>query len=188
MTRHRGAQPKRFTGADGNRLVADVFGDRRPRGALLHGGGQTRHAWRKTAEHDRAGRHDRLRDRPARPRRFRMGCRRRLCVFGFRRRRARDCDATCGAPRRAAGGRRRLARRHRGAACRRRGAKARRAAAVRRLWCWSTSRRASICRASRRCRASCARMRRRALPRSPRPPTRSRPICRIGRGRARTRG
>jgi pimeloyl-ACP methyl ester carboxylesterase len=39
-----------FTGASGNRLIADVFGDRGPAVLLLHGGGQTRHAWRKTAE------------------------------------------------------------------------------------------------------------------------------------------
>jgi pimeloyl-ACP methyl ester carboxylesterase len=39
-----------FTGASGNRLMADVFGDRGPAVLLLHGGGQTRHAWRKTAE------------------------------------------------------------------------------------------------------------------------------------------
>jgi pimeloyl-ACP methyl ester carboxylesterase len=39
-----------FTGASGNRLIADVFGERGPAVLLLHGGGQTRHAWRKTAE------------------------------------------------------------------------------------------------------------------------------------------
>jgi pimeloyl-ACP methyl ester carboxylesterase len=39
-----------FTGADGNTLVADVFGSGGRGVALLHGGGQTRHAWRKTAE------------------------------------------------------------------------------------------------------------------------------------------
>jgi pimeloyl-ACP methyl ester carboxylesterase len=39
-----------FTGSAGNRLVADVFGDSGPPVLLLHGGGQTRHAWRKTAE------------------------------------------------------------------------------------------------------------------------------------------
>jgi pimeloyl-ACP methyl ester carboxylesterase len=39
-----------FTGADGNRLVADVFGDAGPPVLLLHGGGQTRHAWQKTAQ------------------------------------------------------------------------------------------------------------------------------------------
>ena len=38
-----------FAGASGNRLMADVFGERGPAVLLLHGGGQTRHAWRKTA-------------------------------------------------------------------------------------------------------------------------------------------
>ena len=39
-----------FTGASGNRLIADVFGESGPAVLLLHGGGQTRHAWRKTAD------------------------------------------------------------------------------------------------------------------------------------------
>jgi pimeloyl-ACP methyl ester carboxylesterase len=39
-----------FTGAAGNRLVADVYGEQGPIVLLLHGGGQTRHAWRETAE------------------------------------------------------------------------------------------------------------------------------------------
>ena len=39
-----------FTGASGNRLIADVFGEEGSAVLLLHGGGQTRHAWRKTAE------------------------------------------------------------------------------------------------------------------------------------------
>lgn len=39
-----------FTGVSGNKLVADVFGDRGPPVLLLHGGGQTRHAWGDTAE------------------------------------------------------------------------------------------------------------------------------------------
>jgi pimeloyl-ACP methyl ester carboxylesterase len=39
-----------FRGADGNRLVADIYGDG-PRAALfLHGGGQTRHAFAEAAE------------------------------------------------------------------------------------------------------------------------------------------
>lgn len=37
-----------FTGADGNRLVGDVFGTRGRPALLLHGGGQTRHAWNAT--------------------------------------------------------------------------------------------------------------------------------------------
>lgn len=37
-----------FTGADGNRLVADRFGDAGRPALLLHGGGQTRHAWDAT--------------------------------------------------------------------------------------------------------------------------------------------
>lgn len=40
-----------LTGAAGNRLVADVYGDAGQPVLLLHGGGQTRHAWRHTAEH-----------------------------------------------------------------------------------------------------------------------------------------
>ncbi len=39
-----------FVGAAGNRLVGDVFGNEGPVALLLHGGGQTRHAWRRTAE------------------------------------------------------------------------------------------------------------------------------------------
>jgi len=38
-----------FIGADGNRLLADVFGRLGAPVLLLHGGGQTRHAWRATA-------------------------------------------------------------------------------------------------------------------------------------------
>jgi pimeloyl-ACP methyl ester carboxylesterase len=38
-----------FKGAAGNTLAADVFGDSGSPVILLHGGGQTRHAWRATA-------------------------------------------------------------------------------------------------------------------------------------------
>ncbi|WP_439575198.1 alpha/beta fold hydrolase [Phreatobacter sp.] len=38
-----------FTGAEGNRLDADVYGHGGKVALLLHGGGQTRHAWRATA-------------------------------------------------------------------------------------------------------------------------------------------
>lgn len=50
MTRHAAPHSESFTGADDNRLVSDVFGTSGRPVALLHGGGQTRHAWRKTAE------------------------------------------------------------------------------------------------------------------------------------------
>lgn len=38
-----------FTGADGNKLAATVVGEGKRTALLLHGGGQTRHAWDKTA-------------------------------------------------------------------------------------------------------------------------------------------
>ncbi len=42
--------PRIFEGRDGNRLVADVWGDPASEPVLLlHGGGQTRHAWGRTA-------------------------------------------------------------------------------------------------------------------------------------------
>jgi pimeloyl-ACP methyl ester carboxylesterase len=49
MTRHLTPATAAFIGAAGNRLVADVFGESGPAVLLLHGGGQTRHAWAKTA-------------------------------------------------------------------------------------------------------------------------------------------
>jgi pimeloyl-ACP methyl ester carboxylesterase len=51
MTRHVQPATAMFTGAAGNRLVADVYGESGQAVLLLHGGGQTRHAWGRTAEH-----------------------------------------------------------------------------------------------------------------------------------------
>jgi pimeloyl-ACP methyl ester carboxylesterase len=48
MTAH--SRPVTFTGAGGNKLVGDVTGEDGPPVLLLHGGGQTRHAWRKTCD------------------------------------------------------------------------------------------------------------------------------------------
>lgn len=50
MSRHLSPAVASFTGAEDNTLVADVFGDKGSPVLLLHGGGQTRHAWRATAE------------------------------------------------------------------------------------------------------------------------------------------
>jgi len=50
MTRHLTPATASFIGAAGNKLVVDVFGDVGSPVLLLHGGGQTRHAWRATAE------------------------------------------------------------------------------------------------------------------------------------------
>ena len=49
MTRQPTPATATFIGAAGNKLVADVFGDSGSPVLLLHGGGQTRHAWTKTA-------------------------------------------------------------------------------------------------------------------------------------------
>jgi pimeloyl-ACP methyl ester carboxylesterase len=49
MKRHFTPATATFIGVAGNRLVADVFGESGPPVLLLHGGGQTRHAWAKTA-------------------------------------------------------------------------------------------------------------------------------------------
>jgi pimeloyl-ACP methyl ester carboxylesterase len=50
MTQHPTPAAATFIGAAGNRLVADMYGESGPPVLLLHGGGQTRHAWAKTAE------------------------------------------------------------------------------------------------------------------------------------------
>ena len=50
MTRHITPASATFLGATGNKLAADVYGEQGDAVLLLHGGGQTRHAWRKTAE------------------------------------------------------------------------------------------------------------------------------------------
>src|SRR5688500_736431 len=50
MTRAADSRSVEFTGAAGNRLAADAFGHDGAPVLLLHGGGQTRHAWRNTAE------------------------------------------------------------------------------------------------------------------------------------------
>jgi pimeloyl-ACP methyl ester carboxylesterase len=50
MTRRHRPATALFTGAGANKLVADVFGETGPTVLLLHGGGQTRHAWRETGE------------------------------------------------------------------------------------------------------------------------------------------
>jgi pimeloyl-ACP methyl ester carboxylesterase len=50
MTRHITPAAATFIGASGNKLAADVYGEGGEPVLLLHGGGQTRHAWRKTAE------------------------------------------------------------------------------------------------------------------------------------------
>jgi len=50
MTRDSEPATAIFIGAAGNRLVADVFGERGSSVLLLHGGGQTRHSWRETAQ------------------------------------------------------------------------------------------------------------------------------------------
>lgn len=39
-----------FQGAEGNRLLGEVIGEGAATALLLHGGGQTRHAWKRTAE------------------------------------------------------------------------------------------------------------------------------------------
>ena len=50
MTRPITPAAAMFKGAHGNTLVGDVYGEEGPPVLLLHGGGQTRHAWKKTGD------------------------------------------------------------------------------------------------------------------------------------------
>jgi pimeloyl-ACP methyl ester carboxylesterase len=50
MTRHITPAAAMFKGAAGNMLAGEVYGENGPPVLLLHGGGQTRHAWKKTGE------------------------------------------------------------------------------------------------------------------------------------------
>jgi pimeloyl-ACP methyl ester carboxylesterase len=50
MTRPITPAAAMFKGASGNTLVGDVYGEEGPPVLLLHGGGQTRHAWKKTGD------------------------------------------------------------------------------------------------------------------------------------------
>ena len=187
MTRPIAPAAAMFKGASGNTLVGDVYGEEGPPVLLLHGGGQTRHAWKKTGELiARMGRVAYAVDQRGHGDSEWVDGRRlpvsttsppmRAC-WPIRWPSAAACGRWRSAPRSAAWRRcwpKASRQRRRGAACFPR-------------WCWSTSRRGSISTASPRSRASCARSSARASARSRRPPTRSPPICRTGRGRARTR-
>ena len=50
MTRHITPAAAMFKGASGNALTGEVYGEEGPPVLLLHGGGQTRHAWHKTGD------------------------------------------------------------------------------------------------------------------------------------------
>ena len=50
MTRPIAPAAAMFKGASGNTLAGEVYGEEGPPVLLLHGGGQTRHAWKKTCE------------------------------------------------------------------------------------------------------------------------------------------
>ena len=85
--------------ADDVTLAADAYGDPDDRPVvLLHGGGQTRHAWDHTAEQLAARRQPRAQRRPARPRRQRLVARRRLHLPSLRRRRRAPSPASCPRP------------------------------------------------------------------------------------------
>lgn len=50
MTNVAPIDPRTVVGAEGVPLIADRFGETGPWTVLLHGGGQTRHSWRRSAE------------------------------------------------------------------------------------------------------------------------------------------
>ncbi len=50
MTRAPQPAAATFKGASGNTLIGDVYGEQGPPVLLLHGGGQTRHAWKKAGD------------------------------------------------------------------------------------------------------------------------------------------
>ena len=187
MTRPITPAAAMFKGASGNTLAGDVYGEEGPPVLLLHGGGQTRHAWKKTGDLiarmgrvayavDQRGHGDSewVADGAYQFTDFAADAR---VLADTLAERSGVRPAVVGA---SLGGMAALL------ADSRPSAQARRS--IFRRWCWSTSRRGSMSTASRRSRASCARSFAKASARSPRPPTRSRPICRTGRARARTRG
>ena len=100
-------------GAQGNRLVASEMGQPGRPVLLLHGGGQTRHAWSRTARRLAEARLACGRARPARPWRQRVGGGRGLRVSRLRGRRDRGRPPDRTRARRQARRDRRLARRHR---------------------------------------------------------------------------
>ncbi len=175
-----------FKGASGNTLVGDVYGEEGPPVLLLHGGGQTRHAWNKTGELiarmgrvayavDQRGHGDSewVADGAYQYTDFAADAR---VLADTLAERSGARPVVVGA---SLGGMAALLANSRGRPKQDRSTFPR--------WCWSTSRRGSMSRASPRSRASCAPTPAKASARSPRPPTRSRPICRTGRGRAPTR-
>ena len=154
---------------------------------LLHGGGQTRHAWRKTGELiARLGRVAYAVDQRGHgdSEWVADGA---YAVLRFRRRRAGAGRYAGRAQRRAAGGGRRLARRHRGAAGGRRAGRPPDHAVFSALVLVDITPRVDLD-GRREDPGLHARAAAKASARSPRPPTRSPPICRTGRGRARMRG